>query len=210
MKKYFSNILLGWVESLQVLQPKNLIQLAQVTLKTWLDLCWALGRHFWWLIAAGMAMFAMRPHWITLIILLIVWLLLLILMVRPSLQQKNLDYLREYALYGFPLFLLLLVPCCVPWIGIAIVAPYLFLTMFFLCDAQLKLSCMLIAPVHAAHMALAKLPIYLLFSLAFHFASWLDPFLNVLFALPLILSALSRCYVLWLHKNYQGYYDGAC
>lgn len=204
------NMILSWLDSLKLLLPANFIKFSQIVLKSWLKMYWTLLLNFWWLLVGGVAALFLLTNWILFIGLLVLWLLLIILAVRPSLKLKNLRYFGDNLVYGFPLLILFAVPCCLPMKIVYGIAPFLFLTMFFLCDSNLKFIRVMTSPLRAAVMSFNKLPIYGTCAGLFYFCSMLPWPINMFIAIPLLVTALSCLYTMWIHKHYKEYYEGCC
>lgn len=203
-------ILVSWLDSLKLFAPKNFIKFAQIVLKSWMKMYWTLMRNFWWLFIGGIVALFVRTHWIIFMGLLILWFLLIILAVRPSLQRKDFCYFGDNLIYGFPLLILFAIPCCLPMEIVYIVAPLLILTMFFLCDSGLNFTRVIMSPFHATVMAFNNLPIYAILAGLFYLSNILPWSINIFIRIPLLITILSCCYTMWLHKNYKVYYEGCC
>lgn len=204
------NILISWLDSLALLKPHNFINFIQIVIKSWIALCWTMVKNFWWLFIGALILLLIKMHWILFTALVILWLLLIILAVRPSLKRKDLYYFSENLIYGFPLLIIFAIPCCLPMEIVYGVAPWLVLTMLFLCDSGVEPMRMMMSPVHAFVMALKKLPIYLIFVGLFYLCSFLPWLATIFIAVPLLVAMLSCCYTIWTHTNYKAYYEGHC
>lgn len=203
-------IIRSWMDSLKLFTPNNITQFVQAIGNAWLRMVWVLLKNFWWLLIGCFIVLYIRPHWILFIAMLILWLLLVIIAVRPSLHRKDFHYFSEHLIYGFPLLILFAMPCCIPAEVSIVFAPYLFLTMFFVCDSDFKFLEMIMAPVRAAIMVVKKLPIYVGLIGLFALCNLFPTMINLFITTPLLITVISVCYTMWLHKNYQEYYEGCC
>ena len=209
------HILQAWQASLMLLLPKNIVPFFLVTIKTLIDVYRSMFFYFWWFMLAGAIGILTHAPLLFFIIWLMFWLLFLILAARPSTLIKDFTYYSSNMLYVLPFAVLLFVPLCCLQPIYYIFAPYAIIVLFFMCDANGKLSDLLWAPWRAANMVLMMLPLYVLiaalwYMLGYSFCCTVLPLWITFFVvIPFMVALISRLYVLHIHQHYQDYF-GHC
>ncbi len=211
------DIFRSWRAASEVLLPQNFMPFLMVTLKTATEACLVtIIREFWWFFLVGIAIIRVRGDashgpaiaWVA------VWLLMLIRAARPSLLPKNFRYFWSLATVNIPILFLFMLYFFIPSGVFYLIAPYFIFMAFFFADANCVARDMALAPMRAARFCWMLAPLYVLLVILLACAGrllccahLLLTLCMVLVVMPLMVVVMSRLYVLWIHKEYQRYFE---
>jgi len=214
--KSMENIIVAWRSSLALLLPQTLVPILQVTLKTLLEVYVLLITQLWWFLGLGLGIYCMTLQPAFYITWLVLWSLFLVVLARPSVEQKDFWYLAPRIPYGFFVMALFFISWYLWYVNIWLVfllLPYYAFFMFFLCDSNYVVEDMVRAPWRAAKLSLTFAPISLLISiflgLSTHFllGNIVARSISLFFIAPFFIVLLSRLYIMGIHKEYKEYYE---
>lgn len=200
------NLVEAWLESLQFFRLDNLKNIALLTLKSWIGIWLSLLRYLWWLFLLFSFLFFLVPSWLPISFMFVAWCLILTLAARPSLERKRNLYFLQNSVYGLPL-LLGSYFCCTPETFLYILMPYFSLVALFFYDSTSEFLGIFLALFRAARMVLYKMPVMLVCMLLWFGVSFLFSYIVFIGILPLWMAFISRCYVVWLHRDYKEYFE---
>ena len=165
---YMKNIIVAWRNSLMLLAPQMLVPILQVTLKNLLEVYLLLLTQLWWFLGLGVAIYTLQLQPAFYITWLVLWVLFLILLARPSVEQKDFWYIAHRIPYGFFVMSIFFISWYLWYLNrwlVVLLVPYYAFFMFFLCDTNYNIDDMIRAPWRAAKLWLTLAPICFLISI---------------------------------------------